>query len=218
MTHSRVQELPDYYKILNIPFGSSEEVIKSTFRSLAKLFHPDNPRTGNRKRFEEIHNAYKILVSETRNKYDEIYKKFFYKAKLDTVTLKENRIHYTTSMTELAKKGLLKSGLRTRDRKKLSGKFHDIEIHLKQEEKNLNLRVKLPLTARILCPSCMGSDIYCESCNGIGKYKATRFIQFILTPSMISNGRIFELELSRLRPDKFTHFKKKRLVIKVCLV
>jgi DnaJ-class molecular chaperone len=215
-------ELPDYYKILNLPFGSSEDVIRATYRNLAKLFHPDNIKTGNRNKFEEIHTAYRALSGTLREKYDlsykKIYKSSYYKDIYKTIILSQDRILYPGSITELARNGLLRAGLRNKDRKKFTGINHDIDLIIKKEEINYRILVKLPLTARVLCPTCKGSDIYCESCGGIGKYKSTRFVQIILDPQTLVNKRIFELELSRLKPDKFTHFKKKKLRLRIAII
>lgn len=64
--------LPDYYKILDIPRNSSQEDIKKRYRELAKKLHPDKSKE---KRTEEamaeINQAYEILSNQERKeKYD----------------------------------------------------------------------------------------------------------------------------------------------------
>lgn len=51
--------MKDYYKILGINKGSSEDEIKQSFRSLAKIHHPD--KGGNKEKFQEIQEAYDTL-------------------------------------------------------------------------------------------------------------------------------------------------------------
>ncbi|TYI69351.1 hypothetical protein E1A91_D08G149200v1 [Gossypium mustelinum] len=63
----------NYYEILQMPKGASDEQIKRAYRKLALKYHPDkNP--GNEeanKRFADINNAYEVLSdSEKRSIYD----------------------------------------------------------------------------------------------------------------------------------------------------
>lgn len=65
----------DYYKILGVGKSASEAEIKSAYRKLAKLHHPDkNP--GDKKaeeKFKEINEAYEVLGDPSkRAKYDEL--------------------------------------------------------------------------------------------------------------------------------------------------
>ena len=63
----------DYYDILELDKGASEDQIKQSFRSLARKFHPDkNPNdTEAETKFKEIQEAYAILSNpEERRKYD----------------------------------------------------------------------------------------------------------------------------------------------------
>ncbi len=59
----------DYYKILGINKGASEEEIKKAFRKLAHKYHPD--KGGDEKKFKEINEAYQVLSNkEKRQQYD----------------------------------------------------------------------------------------------------------------------------------------------------
>jgi molecular chaperone DnaJ len=216
---NRLSGVPDYYKILNIPFGSAPDLIKKTYRNLAKIYHPDNKASGCSEKFLEIHTAYSVLSGINREKYDFLYKITFtanyLKDTTNSVLLPSNRIVYTSTMSRLAKMGLMKTGLRNKDRRKFTGIFHDLDLLIKKEEIKHRILVRLPLTVRILCPNCMGSNIYCDVCLGIGTYKSSRLLQIAFEPHLIQNGKIYELELSRFRPDNFIHFKKKFLKIKL---
>lgn len=205
---------PDYYQLLNLPFGSSEDLIKKTYRDLAKVYHPDNLTTGDNDRFREITAAYKVLTSSNRSRYDLIHKKV-YQSGQNSIVLPPSRIVYTSSLTNLARRGLMKVGLRNKDRKVGTGVFHDLDIFIKRSELDHQVIVNIPLVVRILCPECRGSNLHCESCKGIGTYKGTRDLQVAFEPSMLVHKKIYELHLSHFRPDKFVHFKKKALKVQI---
>lgn len=60
----------DYYKILGIEKGASDEEIKKAYRKLAHQYHPDKAN-GNAEKFKEINEAYQVLSNkEKRSQYD----------------------------------------------------------------------------------------------------------------------------------------------------
>ena len=63
----------DYYEVLGVPRGASEEEIKKAFRKLALKYHPDrNKEKGAEDKFKEINEAYQVLSdSSLRSKYDQ---------------------------------------------------------------------------------------------------------------------------------------------------
>ncbi len=61
----------DYYKILGVEKGATEEDIKKAYRKLAHLHHPDK-KGGDANRFKEINEAYQVLSNkEKRKQYDQ---------------------------------------------------------------------------------------------------------------------------------------------------
>jgi len=64
----------DYYKILGVPKGASDDVLKKAYRKLALKYHPDkNQSPGAEEKFKEIGEAYDVL-SDPRKKqiYDQL--------------------------------------------------------------------------------------------------------------------------------------------------
>ena len=57
----------DYYDVLGISRGSSEEEVRKAFRRLALEYHPDrNRKDGAEERFKEINEAYQVLSDPKR--------------------------------------------------------------------------------------------------------------------------------------------------------
>lgn len=65
----------DYYEILEVSPNANPDTIERVFRYLAQRYHPDNPSTGDRDRFELVLQAYQALRdSVKRVQYDLEYK------------------------------------------------------------------------------------------------------------------------------------------------
>lgn len=66
----------DYYKILGVEKGASEDDIKKAYRKLAHQYHPDK-KGGDEQKFKEINEAYQTLSNkEKRVHYDRFGKTF----------------------------------------------------------------------------------------------------------------------------------------------
>ncbi len=61
----------DYYEVLEISPNANSETMERVFRYLAQRYHPDNPSTGDRDRFELVLEAHNTLKDEIgRAQYD----------------------------------------------------------------------------------------------------------------------------------------------------
>lgn len=158
-----------------------------------------------------------------RKEYDEAFKKNyaiqFLKRKLEEnpLTLPISRVRFSTGIIDLAKKGLMRKGFRNKDRRKVTGINYDLIIDLKETEVARPVIAVIPLTVRIVCGDCMGSDPHCAACNGKGSYKSFRNLKVEFPCSTLVHDRVYEFELSKFRPDSFTHFKKKSLKVKLSI-
>ena len=61
----------DYYEVLGVSKGASEDEIKKAFRKLAVKYHPDKAG-GDEAKFKEINEAYEVLKDkQKRQRYDQ---------------------------------------------------------------------------------------------------------------------------------------------------
>lgn len=72
----------DFYKILDIAKGASDDEIKKAYRKLALKYHPDkNKSAGAEERFKEIAEAYEVLSDKKkRDIYDQYGEEGFHGA------------------------------------------------------------------------------------------------------------------------------------------
>lgn len=61
------QEVIDAYKILGLSKEASLDEVKSQFKSLSKLYHPDNKRNSDSEQFMRIKEAYDVLKLHYKN-------------------------------------------------------------------------------------------------------------------------------------------------------
>ena len=66
-------EKRDYYEVLGVSKGASDDEIKRSYRKLAKKYHPDlNKEPDAAEKFKEVNEAYEILSDpQTRQNYDQ---------------------------------------------------------------------------------------------------------------------------------------------------
>jgi molecular chaperone DnaJ len=56
----------DYYEVLGVARGASNEEIKKNFKNTARQLHPDNKESGDEEAFKELAEAYEVLSDEQK--------------------------------------------------------------------------------------------------------------------------------------------------------
>ena len=231
--HSQV--FVDHYKILGLDStvasdrGVDTDLVKRAFRRLAKQFHPDYAG-GDGLRFLEIYTAYRVLADPDRRRmYDRQHRDYRLRQTARAVGLTETdledrgpprrvipatRLKFPGDIKSLAKRGLLRKKFRSRDRRLILNIDYDLELLLSPGELGSRLRVAVPVIARALCPDCRGSNPQCFACNGRGSYKSSRIIHLNLDGGL-TDGQIIELNLQSMRPGPLSHFKRRKLRLKI---
>ena len=69
------KSLPNYYTVLGLGSDATSEEIKTSYRKLAKEWHPDRKKMNSEKKMAEINQAYETLSDEKlRKEYDKFYR------------------------------------------------------------------------------------------------------------------------------------------------
>lgn len=58
---SKISKYYACYSVLDAKLNSTPQLIKSRFTELSKIYHPDNQKTGDAKKFMRIKNAYDLI-------------------------------------------------------------------------------------------------------------------------------------------------------------
>ena len=100
--------MKDYYRILEVSPSASFEVIKASYRALAKKYHPDTQTSSNMgKTMADINEAYETLSNpQSRKEYDQQYSRFINNTKSCEKKVSENdagsRLNKTTTPEKAA--------------------------------------------------------------------------------------------------------------------
>lgn len=203
---SEGEEFRDYYEILGVEFGCSIEEIKTTFRRLAKKYHPDVSSDQDGRDFKLIVEAYKVLSDQkSRDAYDRKYLQ-----KKAKVTGKQNRsssnvidpsrVEYKLSLLNLSKAGFDLSKRFSRE-DFLEELGEDLVVYLtdKEVEEGSLLVIKLP--ARTVCPVCYGANRNCYRCDGTG-YITTLDELKVPIPPNVKHSEIINIDLRKGHRNK----------------
>lgn len=181
----------DYYEILGVTRGASQEDIKKAFHKLAHKYHPD--KGGDEKKFKEINEAYQVLSdAQKRAQYDQ-YGKVFENgqpgANGDFSGFNwawGNRQQGDEAEFDFGDLGdvfeeFFGGGRRTSKKDAKKGKDIQVDVEINLERTLKESVEKINLTKQILCQRCSGSGAEpgtnvkeCFSCRGTGQVQQVK--------------------------------------------
>lgn len=180
--------MKNYYEILGVEKGSSQDDVKRAFRKLASKYHPDK-KTGDEARFKEISEAYAVLSDEKkRAEYDTYGRSFSGGAGsgaqgfggFDFSGAAGNAQGFEFDLNDIfGGFGDMFGG--GRQQGKSRGHDISIDIELPFKESIFGTSRTVLLKKSTACDQCKGSGAAqgssmqtCTTCNGNGKIRETR--------------------------------------------
>lgn len=170
----------DYYDILGVKRGASDEEIKRAFRRLAHQHHPDKAG-GDAERFKEINEAYQVLSdSKKREQYDRFGTTGPSQGFSWQDFQRAGGFDWRTATSDFGDLGDVFSeffGFGQRPRKRAQARGDDIEVELSIDfqESVFGAEKILEVSGRQLCDRCAGkgaepgsSLVKCSTCHGRG--------------------------------------------------
>ncbi|HRK91244.1 MAG TPA: molecular chaperone DnaJ [Anaerolineales bacterium] len=189
----------DYYDILGVGKGASDDEIKAAFRKLARQYHPDvNKEPHAEEKFKEINEAYGVLSdSEKRARYDR-----FGKAGLGGMGgggYQDYTVDFNDIFEDLFSGFGFSTGRRSR-RSPRRGRDLQMQVSLTFEEAVFGVEKEIEFSRDETCSRCNGNGaepgttpVKCGTCNGQGEVRQVRqtFLgQMVQTaPCPTCNGR-----------------------------
>jgi molecular chaperone DnaJ len=197
----------DYYEVLGVPHGASDDDLKSAFRNLARQYHPDvSSEPDAEEKFKEINEAYAVLSdSEKRAAYDR-----FGHAGVNT--------HGMPDFTNIDLSDILEGlfgfggfggfggmgGRRVRNAPRRGADLTS-KIKLTFEEAAFGIEKEIQITRDEQCETCNGSGakpgtspVTCPQCNGQGEVRQVHqtllgsMVQVTTCPRCNGSGEVIE--------------------------
>ncbi len=189
----------DYYSILGISKGASDEEIKKAYRKLAHKYHPDK-KGGDEKKFKEINEAYQTLSDkQKRSQYDQFgstfeqagagggggagfggfdYSDIFRRASAGAGGIKfdfGDLGGFGDAFEDIF------GGRREKAEVRFRGEDISVDVEMTLEEAAKGMERELNIYLRSVCPICHGSGAApgskikeCPTCHGTGKIRKIR--------------------------------------------
>ena len=166
----------DYYEILGVGRQAAQDEIRSSYRSLAKKFHPDvNKEAGSEDKFKEVSEAYAVLSDDQkRAAYDR-----YGHAGVSGANAPDFSGFGVEDIFESIFGGF---GTRTSNRRSpRRGADLRYDLTISFEESINGADKEVQLTRHEPCPACRGSGaepgttpVRCATCNGSGEVRQVR--------------------------------------------
>src|SRR5947199_260502 len=179
----------DYYEVLGVARGCSDDDVKKAYRRLALQFHPDrNKAPEATERFKEATEAYQVLSdAEKRSMYDRYGHAAFDRAAAGGSVDFSNFVGL--SIEDLFESFFGTAGGRGARQRVQRGQDLRYDIHLTLEEAVFGTTKDISLTKNVACARCTGNGmepgsqpVKCPRCEGSGEIRRVQqsiFGQFV---------------------------------------
>jgi len=217
----------DYYDVLGVPRGASDDEIKKAYRKLARQYHPDvNKDPGAEERFKQINEAYSVLSDpEKRAQYDQ-----FGHAAFEDMGQGGGFGGFGfpgfDDLGDLFSEFFGGFGTRQSQRPQKGADLR-YELTLEFEEAAFGVETEITIPRTEICDHCHGNQaepgtpiVTCPECNGSGQVRfvqQTPFGQFATTrtcPRCHGEGKTFDTPCSQCYGSG-TQRKMARVKVKV---
>ncbi len=193
----------DYYEVLGVSRNSSPDDLKTTFRNLARKYHPDvNDAPDAEEKFKEINEAYAVLSdSEKRAAYD----RFGHSG----VNFQGMPDFSSIDLSDILEGFFGFGGFGNSRRRSRNAPRRGVDlssrIHLTFEEAVFGVEKEIEITRDEKCNSCNGSGAAagskpspCTTCKGQGEVRQVHqtflgsMVQIVTCPNCNGKGEIIE--------------------------
>ena len=171
----------DYYEVLGLGKGASDDEIKAAFRKLARQYHPDVSKEENaEEKFKEINEAYGVLSdSDKRARYDRFGRE-------GLSGMGSSGFHdYSSDFGDLFEEILggfgFSSGRRASRNSPRRGRDLQMQVSLKFEEAVFGVEKDIEFQREETCSTCKGNGaepgttpVKCSTCKGQGEVRQVR--------------------------------------------
>ena len=170
----------DYYEILGVSKGASQEEVKQAYKKLAKKFHPDiNKDKDASDKFKEINEAASVLGDEKKRQH---YDQFGTADASNFSSNYEDMSGFSGNMDDLFDN--LFSGFGFGGRRQQQERGHDliIDLEIDFEEAVKGKTKTIEVKTLVQCSECSGKGGFhpsvCKECNGKGVVRSARQTAF----------------------------------------
>lgn len=193
--------IKDYYQILGLSSGCSQDEIKTAYRKLARDSHPDSCGNEDSSNFRSIQEAYETIGTvEKREAYDrQLQKKQFHnyqKAPTYSIRFDDNEIFSPLSLDNWFDR-ILDNMFHADFRSPIVSDFdQQLELILTQEEAESGGAYPISIPVCHACTVCRGKGsnrfFFCDACQGHGHTTKDIIINLQIPPTIknYSNFRI----------------------------
>ncbi len=206
----------DYYDILGVSKGASDDEIKKAYRKLAHKYHPDK-KDGDESKFKEVNEAYQTLSDkQKRSQYDQFGQAFNGAgggAGFEGFSDFSGGFNFNgegSPFGDIFSEFFSSGGGQARQK---AGSDIAVDVTIDFLEMAKGVEKEIDLYKKIICEDCAGTGAKdrktktCTRCSGQGRVKeATRTIlgtinQVVACPECRGNGQIPEVKCSACGGD-----------------